>query len=98
VQLFTCCDQSGDANPSSVAKRFAGIVAGGIDAGGSLVEGTRSACFDEAASAVERLGQARAMIATGGACRTDTPEGNIDALIEAVRRPAEQVNEEGIAR
>jgi len=39
------------------------------------------------------------MIATGGACRTDTPEGNIDALIEAIRRrPAEPANEEGRAR
>ena len=98
VQLLTCCDQSGDANPTSVAKRFVGIVAGGIDAGGPLVDGTRSVCFDEAASAVERLGHARAMIATGGACRTDTPEGNIDALIEAVLRLAEHANEEGIAR
>ncbi len=98
VQLLTCCDQSNDANPSSVAKRFGGIVAGGIDAGGPLVGGTRSACFEEAVSAVSSLEQVRAMIATGGACRTDTPETQIDALIEAVRRPADTATEEGRAR
>lgn len=88
VQIIACNAHTDDAPVPAALARFEKLVAGGIDASGSLVNGTRSACYDEAVTAIGRLGISRVLISTGGTCRIDTPESNIDALMDAVRRPA----------
>lgn len=74
--------------------RFAGIVAGGLDAAGSLGSGSRDDVDREAIDTLKRVEGSRAMIAAGGPCMLATPEGNIEAAIDAVRRRANRPQEE----
>lgn len=85
VQILACGQRVHDALLAASLGRFEGLVAGGIDANGSVGHAARSACYDEAVSAIARLCTSRALISTGGACRLDTPDGNIDAWMDAVK-------------
>lgn len=94
VQILNWYDRSAGPDLRAGASRFAGIVAGGLDAAGSLGRGSRADIDCEVVAAIDCLTGARAMIAAGGPCMLDTPEGNIDGAIDAVRRRAIRPQEE----
>lgn len=92
VQILACNPPTADALVTEARAGVGKLLAGGIDVDGALVAGTRFACYDEALSAVGRLGTSKVLLSTGRACRIDTPECNVDALIDAVHRPAPPAN------
>jgi uroporphyrinogen decarboxylase len=86
-----------EGGAADAAARFPGIVAGGIEADMLRTGASPADCFNATVRALASLGRTRAMMSTGGSCRTDTDAGNVDALIAAVARPAAP-NAEGNAR
>lgn len=88
VQILNWQDRRASPDLPTGASRFSGIVAGGLDAAGSLGCGSRADVDRDVIEALGRIEGRRAMIAAGGPCRLDTPEANIDGAVDAVRRRA----------
>jgi len=88
VEILSWYDRSASPDLRAGASRFSGIVAGGLDAAGSLGRGSRGDIDRDASAAIDCVTGVRAMIAAAGPCMLDTPEGNIDGAIDAVRRRA----------
>jgi len=88
VEILNGPDRSVGFDPLAGKARFPGIVAGGLDAAGSLGRGSRADVDRDVIDTITRIGQRSAMIAAGGPCRLATPEANIDGAVDAVRRHA----------
>lgn len=93
VRILNWHDRAAGPDVRTGGDRFSGLVAGGLDAQGPLFEGSRSQVYDQIVATVRRLGDTRAVLSAGGPCRPDTPEANIDAAIDAVRRHTATPNE-----
>jgi uroporphyrinogen decarboxylase len=88
VQILNWPDRSTAPDLGTGKTRFAGLVAGGLDAFGELSCGPQSSVDASVGKAIARVDGARALITSGGPCAIDTPEGHIDVAVDAVRRRA----------
>lgn len=94
IEILNWQTGSGGRDLPTGAARFSGIVAGGLDAAGSLGCGSRADVDRDVIEAITRIQGRRTMIAAGGPCRLDTPEANIDGAVDAVRRRASRPPQE----
>lgn len=84
----------GRGSASAAGAQFAGIVAGGLDPDGVLGRGARAEVDQEVCALLDSVSGMRAMIAADGPCRLETPEANIDGVVDAVRRRTNRLPEE----
>lgn len=84
VEMVNWHDRRSDLDLAGAARRFGGLVAGGLNEAATLPNGPIQAIKSEVRDAVTRMGGRRLMIAPGCVIPIATPESHYRAVIETV--------------
>lgn len=84
VEVFNWHDRLTEPGLREAAKSFPGLLAGGLNEGATLVGGSSEATRKEVLDAITQTGGRRLMIAPGCVLRVDTPDEQIEAVVQAV--------------